>query len=227
MKPLALRPKHPGLSFSVFSGPQAGNLTASGMNRSTEPPRDHPLHSQVRIPGRCLAGCKHSFQSCLPSSQPNPGPNSQKENTILGKLQLGQSGLRIAHRLAGGPTEGQNVPAWLSDQPPGLRSPLEPSENPAGQWCVQWMVELFCCEKYHERITSTTMVTMGNNGEPARPGYLALAVIVGGNAGWFRNPYLPLFQQKWRASSTIFRDTILLTGIFTRGPLRLINNKEG
>lgn len=55
------------------------------------------------------------------------------------------------------------------------------------------MVELFCCEKYYERIISIIMVIMGNNGELVRLGYFVLVVIVGGNVGWFRNFYFLLF----------------------------------
>lgn len=72
-----------------------------------------------------------------------------------------------------------------------------------------------------------TMQSCHGTGTTHWPAVMGLLLTVGGNAGSVRNSYLPLFQQKWRASSTVFRDTVLLTGIFTRGPLRLINNKEG
>lgn len=42
----------------------------------------------------------------------------------------GVQGLFV-YRLAGGHTEGPNVPGWSSDRIPGLRSLLDSSEKPA------------------------------------------------------------------------------------------------
>ena len=42
---------------------------------------------------------------------------------------------------------------------------------------MQWMVELFCREKHHERIIRTAMVTMGNNAELSRQGHHTLAAV--------------------------------------------------
>lgn len=94
-----------------------------------------------------------------------PWTKQSKEKLHSGKTE---GRLRIVHRLAGGHTGGQNVPGCFSDWTPGLRSLLEPSENPAGQWSVQWTIGLFCCEKYHERMIGTAVVTVENNAEPAR-----------------------------------------------------------
>lgn len=69
------------------------------------------------------------------------------------------------------------------------------------------------------------VVTMGTNAEPVQQGQHDPAVM-GGDAGWFRNSTFHCSSESGKQVRR-FSETVLLTGIFTGGPLRLINSKEG